>query len=161
MIQEASMSVSTRSAGVRRAVLIARLVGVCVYVGAFFLPACKEAVAPGGDTPTVLQGSRCAWITLVNTMNPEIWHSKYLLAILSGWINPLLLLYLVFLLFQKFLWPRRVVAGVIVAFIAGTWVFFDLAHLVPVIGHFLWIAGILLILAGEAVGGKKDGSVAG
>jgi hypothetical protein len=29
------------------------------------------------------------------------------------------------------------------------------------IGHFLWIAGILLILAGEAVGGKKDGSVAG
>lgn len=144
------MSMSTRSAKAARAVLISRLLGFCVYVWAFFLPACREVITPSNDTPTVLQGSRCAWITLVNTLNPEIWHSKNFLAVLSGWINPLLLLYLTFLIFPKLRWPRRIVAGVILAFIAGTWVFFYLYPLVPLVGHWLWIAGILLILAGEA-----------
>jgi len=151
------MSQSTCSAAVRRSVLIGRLVGICIYVWAFFLPACREVATAGGDAPEVLRGSRCAWITLVNTMNPEIWHSKYFLAILSGWINPLVVLYLVFLLFPRFFWPRRIVAGAIVAFIAGTWVFFAIYPLVPLVGHILWIAGIVLIVAGEAMGREKAG----
>jgi hypothetical protein len=57
-------------------------------------------------------------------------------------------------------WPRRIVAGVIVLFIAGTWVFFALFPLVPLVGHVLWIAGILLILAGEALGRGRAGSAA-
>lgn len=154
------MSQAKGSTAARRAVLIARLVGICIYVWAFFLPAVREVITPGGDPPTVLQGSRCAWITLVNTLNPEIWHSKYSLAILSGWINPLLLLYLLFLLFPSLRWPRRIVAGAIVAFIAGTWVFFYLHPLVPLVGHVLWIVGIVLILAGETVGRQKAGSTA-
>jgi hypothetical protein len=152
------MSMSTRSATVIRTVLIDRVLGFCVYVSAFFLPACREVITPSNDTPTVLQGSRCAWITLVNTLNPEMWHSKYFLAVFSGWINPLLLLYLIFLIFPKLLWPRRIVAAVIMAFIAGTWVLFALYPLVPLTGHVLWIAGILLILAGEAFGRDKADS---
>lgn len=152
------MSLSARGTAVRRAVLISRVLGCCVYLAAFFLPAVREVATPGGDAPEVLQGSRCAWITLVNTLSPEIWHSKYFLAVLSGWINPLILLYLVLLFFPSFLWPRRIVAGAILAFIAGTWVFFTLAQLVPMIGHVLWIAGILLILAGEATGRQKAAS---
>jgi len=35
--------------------------------------------------------------------------------------------------------------GLIVLFIVGTWVFFYLYPLVPLVGHFLWIAGVLLI----------------
>jgi|ERR1035437_6858274 hypothetical protein len=154
------MSLSTRSATVHRAVLISRVVGFCVYVWAFFLPACREVATPGGDAPDVFQGSRCAWITLVNTLNPEMWHSRNFLAVFSGWVNPLILLYLVFLLFPKFRWPRRILAGAIVVFIAGTWVFFALFPLVPLIGHVLWIAGILLILAGEAFGRERAGSEA-
>ena len=146
------MSQSTRSATVTRSILIARLVGFLVYVWAFFLPACREVATPGGDVPEVLRGSRCAWITLVNTLNPEMWRSKDFLAVFSGWINPLLVLYLIFLLFPIFRWPRRIVAGVIVLFILGTWVFFVLYPLVPLVGHFLWIAGILLILVGEVLG---------
>jgi hypothetical protein len=150
--EEVSMSLSTRSATVMRTVLISRVLGFCVYVAAFFLPACREVITPSNDTPTVLQGSRCAWITLVNTLNPEMWHSKYFLAVLSGWINPLLLLYLIFLIFPSFILPRRIAAGLIITFIAGTWILFVLYPLVPLIGHVLWIAGILLILAGEAFG---------
>jgi hypothetical protein len=143
------MSLSTRSAAVARAILISRIAGFCIYVAAFFLPACREAATPINSNPEVLLGSRCAWITLVNTWNPEMWHSQYFLAILSGWINPLLLLYMIFLLLPKLVWPRRIVAGIIVLFIAGTWVLFSMIPLVPLIGHVLWIAGILMILGGE------------
>ena len=152
------MSSSTRSATVVRSVLVARLVGLCIYVWAFFLPAVREVAAPGGDAPEMLKGSRCALFTLINTVKPEMWHSKYFLAILSGWINPLLVLYLIFLLFPIFLWPRRVVAVIISAFMIGTWVFFYQYPLVPLVGHFLWIGGILLILGGEVFSRRETDS---
>jgi hypothetical protein len=139
------------SVAMKRTVITGRILGLLVFIAAFFLPACREVATPGGDAPDVFLGSRCAWMTLVNTFSHEIWHSKYFLAVLSGWINPLLLLYLFLLLFPKLFWPRRIVAGAIVAFIAGTWVLFAIIPLVPLIGHVLWIAGILLILAGEAM----------
>ena len=139
------------SVAMKRTVITGRILGLLVFIAAFFLPACREVATPGGDAPDVFLGSRCAWMTLVNTFSHEIWHSKYFLAVLSGWINPLLMLYLVLLLFPKLFWPRRIVAGAIVAFIAGTWVLFAIIPLVPLIGHVLWIAGILLILAGEAM----------
>ena len=152
------MSQGTRGALVARSVLIARLLGFCIYVWAFFLPAVREVAVPGGDAPEMLKGSRCAWITLVNTMNPEMWHSKYFLAVFSGWINPLLVLYLIFLLFPIFRWPRRIVAVIIMAFMIGTWVFFNLYPLVPLVGHFLWVGGILLILGGEVFSRKETDS---
>jgi len=155
------MSQGTPSTAVTRSVLIARLLGFCVYVWAFFLPAVREVATPGGDAPEMLKGSRCALFTLINTLKPEMWHSKYFLAVLSGWINPLLVLYLIFLLFPVFRWPRRIVAAIIVAFMIGTWVFFALYPLVPLVGHFLWIAGILMILVGEFFDRKKADSVAG
>ncbi|MGO9775366.1 MAG: hypothetical protein ACLQGT_05685 [Terracidiphilus sp.] len=145
------MAQGASSATVSRAVLISRILGFFVYLAAFFLPAAREVASPSGDAPDVYRGYVCAWMTLVNTFSHEIWHSKYFLAVLSGWINPLLLLYLFLLLFPKLFWPRHILAGAIVAFIAGTWVLFALVPLVPLIGHFLWIAGILLILAGETV----------
>jgi len=149
------MAQSACSAAVRRMVWISRLVGFGIYVWAFFLPAVREVATPGGDPPDALQGSRCAWITLVNTLNPEMWHSKNFLAVLSGWINPLLVLYLIFLIFPSFVWPRRIAAGAMLAFLAGTWIFFALYPLVPLAGHWLWAGGILLILAGEAVCRKR------
>jgi hypothetical protein len=154
------MSQSSRGATLARSVLIARLVGFCIYVWAFFLPACREVATAGGDAPMVLKGSRCAWITVINTLNPEMWQSKDFLAVLSGWINPLLVLYLIFLLFPVFRWPRRIAAGVIVVFMIGTWAFFALYPLVPLIGHAMWIAGILLILSGEVFGAEKVDSAA-
>jgi hypothetical protein len=142
------MAQDAGSATMKWAVIISRIVGFLVYVAAFFLPAVRE-VATGEDAPEVLRGSRCAWVMLVNSFSSELWHSKDFLAILSGWINPLIILYLIFLAFPKFKWPRRIASGLIVLFILGTWVFFYLYPLVPLVGHFLWIAGILLILAGE------------
>jgi len=154
------MSQSTRSATVNLSVLIARLVGLCIYVWAFFLPAVREVATAGNDAPEMLKGSRCAWITLINTLNPEMWHSKYFLAVFSGWINPLMVLYLIFLLFPIFRMPRRIVAVFIAVFMIGTWIFFEMYPLVPLAGHFLWVGGILLILAGEMFSQKQAEPVA-
>jgi hypothetical protein len=141
-----------QSQAVARAVQRARIAGFCIYVAAFFLPACKQVVTPGALPPEVYRGWFCAWVTLMNTFSGEIWHSKDFLAILSGWINPLILFYLVFLIRPRLVWTRRIMGGAILAFMVATWIYFALVPLIPLIGHVLWIAGILMMLAGEAFG---------
>lgn len=149
------------TSGKCKCAILMRVLGLCVYVVSFFLPAVREVAVPGGDAPTVLRGSRCAWITVVNSMNPQIWHSKYALAILSGWINPLMVLYLLLLIFPVLVWPRRIVAGAMVAFLIGTWVFFYIYPLVPLAGHILWAVGILMVVAGELIRRKNVESAIG
>ncbi|HUH62984.1 MAG TPA: hypothetical protein VLZ50_08305 [Terracidiphilus sp.] len=128
----------------------ARIVGYLVFLAAFFLPAVRE---PGNHDS--FRGSFCAWITLINTFNRDVWHSKDFLAILSGWINPLMLLFVASLFSRRLRLIRRMIAALVALFILGTWVYFYLVPLVPLIGHVLWIAGILLILASEVLGGRK------
>ena len=149
------MAQSARGTAVTRAVIFGRILGFCVYLAAFFLPAVREVATPGGDAPDVFLGSRCAWITVVNSLNPQIWHSKYALAVLSGWINPLIVLYLLLLIFPVLVWPRRIVAGAMVAFLIGTWAFFYIYPLVPLAGHILWSVGLLMVVAGELMRRKK------
>ena len=130
-----------------------RSAGFCVYVLAFFLPAVRER-APEGvalSSPTVYKGWFCAFVTLMNTFSREVWTSSGFLAILSGWINPLILIYLALLIRQNYVWPRRIVASAVVAFMVATWIYFAVASMVPLIGHMLWIAGALMILSGEVV----------
>jgi hypothetical protein len=150
------MSSSALNQGTPRAFVYARVLGYLVYLVAFFLPACRAAGnGPTGGATDAYQGYFCAWITLINTLNKEVWLSKDFLAILSGWINPLLLFYVAFLFAPKKLRAaRRVIVVAIALFIIGTWIYFALASLVPLVGHFLWIAGMLLILAGEAAPSK-------
>jgi len=131
----------------------ARILGYVVFLAAFFLPAVRQ---PGSKD--ALRGSLCAWITLINTLNRDVWHSKDFLAILSGWINPLMLLFVASLFSRKLRSFRRAIAAVVALFIVGTWVYFYLEPLVPLVGHVLWIAGIVLIVAGE-VAGRCEASI--
>lgn len=140
------MSASGRNTALARALGVVRVLGYVIYLVAFFLPAIREP----GHTETY-KGTFCAWVTLINTMNPEFLKSTNILAIFSGWINPLMIFYVGCLFSAKLGWLRRTIAAVVAAFIACTWVFFYLAPMVPLVGHFLWIAGILMILAGEIV----------
>ena len=88
----------------------------------------------------------------MNSFDFAVWRSKDLLAVLSGWINPLILLYLVLPIWPYLSWPRRIVAAAVVAFMFATCIYFAIAPLVPLIGHVLWIVGALMILAGEVFG---------
>ncbi len=144
------MSTSSVKAATPRVLRYARILGYLVFLAAFFLPAVRE---PGHED--TFRGSFCAWITLINTFNRDVWRSKDFLAILSGWINPLMLLFVASLFSRRLRLFRRIVAAVVALFILGTWVYFYLAPLVPLIGHVLWIAGILMILAGDALGRRE------
>jgi hypothetical protein len=149
------MSFNNGLAAILRRIPVERILGFCIYVLAFFLPACRQAAAAGVTTPDTYKGWFCAMITLTNTFSLEVWRSKDCLAILSGWINPLILIYLILLAVPKLVWPRRIVAGSVVAFMVATWIYFALARMVPLVGHALWIIGALMILAGEVVGHEK------
>lgn len=128
-----------------------RILGYLIYITAFFLPAVRQVATPGAGSPDTYKGWFCAWITIINTLNRQMWMSRDFLAILSGWINPLLFLYVASLFSRKLRLFRRIVAVLIVLFIVGTWVYFYLVPLIPLIGHVLWIVGILLVLAGEVL----------
>jgi hypothetical protein len=137
---------------------ILRVVGIVVFVVAFFLPAVRDAHTTSGPVSLPMSGWMCATVAI--SASAGIFHlvsgamqGKDLLGavclILSGWVNPLVLLYLFFCIWRKFVRIRRVLAVAILVCFAATWVFLVKAPMVPLIGHFLWVAGALMILVGE------------
>jgi len=149
------MPLSAANPATLRAVRYARLLGYLAFLAAFFLPAVRQVATPGAGAPEVYTGYFCAWITIINSLNHEFWRSKDALAILSGWINPLMLLYTALLFSSRLRQTRRILAVLVWIFLAGTWVYFYLFPLVPLIGHWMWVAGILLIVAGEVIGPRR------
>ncbi len=134
-----------------RTILIVRMLGLCIFIAAFFLPACRDA-GPVNAYTNIFIGWECARITLSITLRKETYESWDFLALMSGWINPLILIYLPFSFFPRFKRVRQSLAAAVVVCMAATWVFFIVAHIVPLIGHFMWIAGALMILAAEVAG---------
>jgi hypothetical protein len=143
---------------------IVRLLGFCVFAAAFFLP----AVRAGGSNPEAVEfpGWKCASVALTETValvgksGVERPSFEVLLVILSGWINPLVLLVLCFSFWQGLPVVRRVLAVLVLLCMAATWTFFSMQKVTPLIGHYLWIAGALLILLPEALspGARKAAS---
>ncbi|MGA3263099.1 MAG: hypothetical protein ABSC47_03530 [Terracidiphilus sp.] len=134
-----------------RTILIVRMLGLCIFIAAFFLPACRDAGSVNAYT-NIFKGWECAQITLSATFQRDTYEDLNFLAVMSGWINPLILIYLPFSFFPKFKRVRRSLAAAVLVCMAATWVFFIVARIVPLIGHFMWIAGALMILAGEVAG---------
>jgi hypothetical protein len=139
-------------------VRIVRLAGLVLFVAAFFLPAVRNGGDAGAGSSPIL-GWVCA--TFAGAASASIvhpvsaWQGKDLAGalclMLSGWVNPLVLIYLPFSFWSRFVVIRRVLAAAIVICFVATWVFFAKAPMVPLIGHFLWVGGALLILVGEVV----------
>lgn len=136
---------------------ILRFAGIVVFVAAFFLPAVKNAGSDAGSGPVI--GWVCALMAGAATagiFHPDAaWHSKDAVSsfclILSGWVNPLIVIYLLFCLWRKFVLTRRILAAMVLVCFVATWIFIAKAPMVPLIGHFLWVAGALMILAGEVL----------
>lgn len=132
-----------------RAVRHGRIIGVGVFAIAFLLPACKFV----GERSELINlgtysGWKCAQLSLMLAIVPETYRSPLLLALLGGLINPMLALCLAFYR-PRFVRIRRILTWAIFACLIATWVFFALDQFMPLIGHALWVAGILMILAGE------------
>jgi hypothetical protein len=145
------MLLRRRFAAIQRKVLICQVVGFCIFVAAFFLP----AVRAGSNSFTLIYGWECARTAtqatpgLFEKPDPDFPYYMTLLLAVSGWINPLILLYMSFSFAPKFFRVRRILAVAILVNMVATWIFFVAFPLIPLIGHFMWIAGALLILAPE------------
>ena len=134
-----------------RAVRLGRIIGLGIFAIAFLLPACKFV----GERSELINlgtysGWKCAEFSLMLVIVPETYRSPLLLAVLGGLVNPMLLFYLAFFR-PRFGRIRRVLAGAIVACLIATWIFFAMNQFLPLIGHVLWVVGILMILSGELV----------
>ncbi len=137
---------------------IVRLVGIALFVVAFFLPSARDAGAGPGSGPMIgwmcalVAGSAIAGIFHLTSSGLQ---GKDVLGviclILSGWVNPLMLLYLLFRIWRKFVRIRRVLAVAILVCFAATWVFFFKSAMIPLIGHFVWVVGAMVILVGEVL----------
>ncbi|MGP8253453.1 MAG: hypothetical protein ACLQHF_15590 [Terracidiphilus sp.] len=131
-----------------------RTVGLALFILAFFEPAIRA-----GET-TVLSGWKCATIATTESMTlfakPGPGHHQFIeyLVAFSGWINPFILLLILASPVRVFLILRRIFAVAVVLCMAGTWVLFAQQHIVPLIGHFMWIVGALLVIAPEAFPGR-------
>jgi len=151
------MSVGSLLAARPRLVLICHLVGLCIFVAAFFLPAVRDG-EPVTSSSNIFKGWQCANVALSATFQLDTYKSSGFLVALSGLINPMILLYLGLNLAPKFRKACRFLALAIVLCMAATWTYFAIEHLVPMVGHFMWIAGALLILAAEVVGREQRSS---
>jgi hypothetical protein len=131
-----------------------RLIGFLMAAVAFALPAVK---GPGGSGPysgwlcAVTAASATGGMIKEGGLSPGSDSVGSLCLVLSGWVNPLVVIYLLFLISPRWVVARRVVAGAIVVCLIATWNFLAIAPMVPLVGHFMWVGGIFLILGPEFV----------
>jgi hypothetical protein len=141
------------------AALFCRILGLGIFVLAFFLPAVRGG-APGSAAP-LFRGWQCASVALSDTLALFGKAAKWpppldaILVVFSGWINVLLPLMLIFSLSQRFRIFRMILGVIMLLCMAATWTFFIHANVTPLIGHSLWIVGALLIIGAEAFAGKR------
>jgi len=139
--------------------LIVRMVGLPLFLTAFSLPAASTTETGPASGPVagwvcaLVAGATTAGIPHLLTTAPA--PDKKLLSglflVLSGWVNPLLLIYFGFTLAPRFVRLRRGLAVAILACLCASWAFFAMGPMYPLVGHYVWVAGILMLLAPEAV----------
>jgi hypothetical protein len=145
------MTYGLRTSITPRAILICRIIGLAIFAAAFLLPACRDSGNINIFTDTY-PGWKCAQIAFTAAFQKDSYESSNFLAVMSGLINPLILIYLTFSFFARFKRVRRTLAVAVLVCMAATWTFFWIAHLVPLVGHFMWIVGALMIVAGDLAG---------
>lgn len=141
------------------------VVGMAIYVGAFFLIGARDAHPSPGDRG--YPGYFCAYITLVNPWGHDGMTAlredavQYFAVLFSGWINPLFLITLLASWLRPKGRPALVLRVALLIMLIAPWVVFYRLSLYPREGYFLWTVGILLVMfsvlgARLARGGADD-----
>jgi hypothetical protein len=136
-----------------------RILGLCAFLVSFFLP----AVNTGDIKPHPVSGWLCAAMTLLFTAAiPGFLHVDSvsgllygIFGLLSGWVNPLILIYLFFAFRGTRPRLRRNLLGAILICLSATVGFFVNVKIAPggdtpgtllLVGYYVWVAGIILML---------------
>jgi hypothetical protein len=128
-----------------RAIRICQIAGVLVFTLSFFLPACDFGNSHDNGS---FYGWQCAYLALqcafpTNSENPFPIFQRICL-FLSDLLNLLVILYLI----RVNRW-RTSIAIAMGFSMVSTWIFFLSSHLIPYVGHYLWILGALLVITPE------------
>jgi hypothetical protein len=134
---------------------ICGIVGLALFISGFFLPAVRFPPDPRpegrwgpGSSSHDFEGWECAEVTLVAAanffQNPN---AKAVPVALIGWINPLVLFYLLSGVVKRLSRTRPFIAGAIGVCCVAMWIQLAADHVTLLPGHYLWIAGIALVLS--------------
>jgi CDP-diglyceride synthetase len=131
------------------------LLGIGLFAFSFTLPAIRETAKPGVAS-NLMQGYDCAVTALLVPWGKDgftIMRSdplSYFSILLSGWINPLFVLAVIFVLVRP-AWrinsAFRVVVSLLFIF---CWVVFFKIHFRAYTGYWVWMTGVLLALWSQA-----------
>lgn len=126
------------------------VLGAAVYAISFALPAVGIS-RYGNDS---LRGWECARFALLAFAGPSNASWNFSIPLFaSGLINPLTVAFLALRMLGKRPRSRRALAIVALSFIPLSW--YVIAHDLRVeIGHVAWVAGLLMMMAPEAVGSR-------
>jgi hypothetical protein len=127
------------------------LAGIGLFAFSFTLPAIREIAKPGA-TPNVMRGYDCAVTALLVPWGKDgftIMRSDpltYFSVLFSGWINPLFVLAVLFVVIRP-AWRINAVFRVLVPLMfIFCWIVFFKIHFQAYTGYWLWMAGVLLAL---------------
>ena len=128
------------------------VVGLALYVGAFFLVAAHDADSSSSFSVRGYPGWFCAAITLRNVWGHEgldlLRQSRlvYFSLLFSGWINPLFLITLLAQLVRPKGRLAFVLRILLLLMFPACWIVFIQMGLRPREGYFLWTAAMLLVM---------------
>jgi len=136
-----------------------RLLAVLTFLVSFFLPAIQlgESGSTVRESPTV--GWVCAEFATVMAVAAPLTairehaglDARAFLFPMSGLVNPLVIVYLILCIWRRFVRARLVVAAAIMTCFGATWLLFAKTQTVPLIGHFLWVAGAVALFIPDIV----------
>lgn len=124
-------------------------VGLLIYTISFTL----LAFAGGGGRP--VRGYGIAILALIipwqqSPFSPAwIFHERvfdYIAILISGWINPLFLMIVTFVLLRRYQRAVAITRIILLLMIPFCWVVFYYHHFYPREGYFLWLFGMVLVL---------------
>lgn len=129
---------------------LVRIVALIVFGVSFALPAIR--MGTGASPQNQMAGWMCAVVAsitapkaMVQSLGQGVRIEEYLITV-SGLINYLFLAILVLSFWRRLVRTRLVLGAIMDACIIATWIFFASSKITPLAGHYVWIAGAILIV---------------
>ena len=142
-----------------------RILALIVFAVSFALPAIRPAgpdpasqtASQPGNAPQTIPGWTCAMIAstaapkaLAQSIGQGL-NKEGVEVFLSGLINYLFVLILVLSAWRRLVRTRLVVGALMIPCLIATWMFFAAQKFTPLVGHYMWIGGAVLLLVPDVV----------